>query len=230
LFEEAHGGTLFLDEVGELSPRAQAKLLRTLQEGEVRRVGENAPRMVNVRVVAATNRPLQAMTAEGAFREDLLFRLAVVRIRLPPLRDRIEDIPVLAWACWKQLSIAADKRAVLGPDAIARLCHHHWPGNVRELQNVMAGVLMLAPPRGRVTARHVDRVLDAAREVAEDAVPLVVARSRWEQQAVARALARHGGRRSAAARELGLTRQGLTKALKRLGLAARGDAPTRGVA
>jgi DNA-binding NtrC family response regulator len=230
LFEDAHGGSLFLDEVGELSPRAQAKLLRVLQEGEVRRVGENAARQVNVRVIAATNRSLTDMAGQGAFREDLLFRLAVVRIRLPPLRERVEDIAPIALACWTRLAHEAGKRARLGPDALTGLCRHHWPGNVRELQNAMAGLVMLAPDRGRVTRRHVDQVIGAAVRPADEVAPLEVARTRWEQRVIAGTLARHGGRQSAAARELGLTRQGLRKAMKRLGLDDRRPPRTAGVA
>jgi transcriptional regulator with PAS, ATPase and Fis domain len=220
LFEEAHGGTLFLDEVGELSARAQAKLLRALQEREIRRLGENAPRAVDVRVVSATNRPLSDAVSRGAFREDLMFRLAVVRVRMPALRERVEDVPQLAQSFWRQVRGDAGKRATLGPDAIAALCRHHWPGNVRELQNVVSALVVSAPARGRVSARHVGQVLGAAGEAAAaPAMPLDRARRTFERRAVAAALARHGGRRSAAARELGLTRQGHAKAIKRLGLA-----------
>lgn len=217
LFEDAHGGTLFLDEVTELSPRAQAKLLRALQEREVRRVGENATRAIDVRVIAATNRPVVDACATGQFRHDLRFRLAVVTIRLAPLRERTEDIAVLARTFWSRTMHEVDKRAVLGADALARLASHHWPGNVRELQNVIAGLAVVAPTRGRVAARHVDLVL-ATTGGARHAPPMSLdhARRLCERQTVAAALARHAGRRSAAARELGLTRQGLAKIIRRL--------------
>lgn len=222
LFEDANGGSLFLDEVGELSVRAQAKLLRVLQEREIRRVGENAARPVDVRIIAATNVPLGEAVARGAFREDLLFRLAVVRIRVPPLRDRIEDVPLLALAFWRQLATETGKRAVLGPDALSALCRHGWPGNVRELQNAVAGLAMLAPTRGRVGSRHVQQVLGESRvDRVGEAMPLEAARRVFERRLIAAALARHGGRRNAAAMELGLSRQGLSKALRRLGLASR---------
>jgi transcriptional regulator with PAS, ATPase and Fis domain len=222
LFEEADGGTLFLDEVSELSSRAQAKLLRTLQEREIRRLGENAARTVDVRIVAATNRPLADVVARGSFREDLMFRLAVVRVRMPTLRERVEDVPPLAQFFWRQVSTDANKRATLGPDAITALCRHTWPGNVRELQNVISALAVAAPARGRVTARHVAQVIVPPAEVPAALGPLGSARRTFERRAVAAALARHGGRRSAAARELGLSRQGLAKAIKRLGLAAPG--------
>jgi transcriptional regulator with GAF, ATPase, and Fis domain len=224
LFEDAHGGTLFLDEVGELSPRAQAKLLRALQEREVRRVGENSSRAVDVRVIAATNRSLAELAAAGGFRDDLLFRLAVIRLRLPPLRERTEDIATLAHAYWRAMTAEANKRAVLGADAVARLVCHAWPGNVRELQNVVAGLVVLAPGRGRVGVRHVEHVMSAygARPI-EPPVSLSCARLQAERRAIAAALARHRGRRAEAARELGVTRQGLSKAVRRLHLLPRGD-------
>jgi two-component system response regulator HydG len=233
LFEEAHGGTLFLDEVGELSPRAQAKLLRALQEREIRRVGENTARRVDVRVVAATNRPLSQAAAEGAFREDLLFRLAVVRIRMPPLRERLEDIGLLAQAFWTTASVETGTRARLGPDALAALGRHAWPGNVRELQNVMSALVVLAPLRGRVGARVVADVLAPGTGTGRGTapgVPLDVARRACERGRIGEALARHGGRRAPAARELGLTRQGLTKAMRRLGLGRSSRGGTAGVA
>jgi transcriptional regulator with GAF, ATPase, and Fis domain len=217
--EAADGGTLFLDEVGELSARGQAKLLRVLQEREIRRLGENAARPVDVRVIAATNVPLSEAVAQGRFREDLLFRLAVVRIRVPSLRDRIEDVPLLAQAFWKPLMVETGKRAVFGPDALGELCRHRWPGNVRELQNVVSALSVAAPPRGVVRARHVTAVLaSVAPTPAGPAARLEVALRSFERQVVSAALARHGGRRTSAARELGLTRQGLTKAIRRLGL------------
>jgi DNA-binding NtrC family response regulator len=229
LFEEASGGTLFLDEVSELSPRAQAKLLRVLQEHEIRRLGENAPRRIDVRVVAATNLPLSQAVSSGRFRSDLRFRLAVVRLRLPALRDRLEDLPLLTHVFWRKAMADTGKRAVLGADALAGLGRHTWPGNIRELQNVISGLAVAAPMHGRVTRRHTSQVLN---EISQPdhvtIVPLETARLAFERRIVAAALARHAGRRCAAAHDLGLTRQGLTKALRRLGLA--GDEHAAGVA
>ena len=232
LFEEAHGGTLFLDEVSELTPRAQAKLLRVLQEREVRRVGENAARPVDVRIVAATNLPLSEAVARGKFRDDLRFRLAVIGIRLPPLRERLEDLPLLIHVFWRRALAETGKRAVLTPAALARLARHSWPGNVRELQNIVAGLAVAAPSCGRVTDRHVNQVLTHecgdTNESNQPGLPLEAARRVFERRLVAATMARHAGRRSAAAQELGLTRQGLAKTLRRLGLAE--DESTAGVA
>jgi len=174
-----------------------------------------------VRVIAACNVPVAEAVACGRFRADLRFRLAVVRLSLPPLRDRLEDVPTLVRAFWSRAVADASTRAVLGPDALARLTRHTWPGNVRELQNVVAGLVVSAPPRGRVSARHVDQVLSQVTGAGEaPGIPLESARRTFERRLIASALVRHAGRRSAVASELGLTRQGLTKALRRLGLAA----------
>ena len=214
LFEEADGGTLFLDEIGELSARAQAKLLRVLQEGEVRRVGENFPRRVDVRVVAATNRRLEEEVSAGRFRADLRFRLDVVRISVPPLRDRATDIPLLASHFWQDASARVGSRATLSPDALAALARYDWPGNVRELQNAIAWIAVQSPRRGRVGATSLPRHVAQATV----AVPcsFEAAREEFERRFVRAALAGANGQRSRAAAALGMTRQGLSKMMKRL--------------
>ncbi len=220
LLEDAHEGTLFLDEVAELSPRAQAKLLRVLQEGEIRRVGENASRRVDVRLVTATNRSLTEAARLNLFREDLMFRLAVIRLRTPPLRERIEDVPVLALSFWRTMASRVSTRALLGPDAIGALCRASWPGNVRELQNVIAALAVGAPSGGRISARHVEEVLAdrATRDCSSTPISLASARLESDRRIVTASLARHANRRAAAARELGVSRQGLAKLIARLNL------------
>jgi transcriptional regulator with GAF, ATPase, and Fis domain len=216
VFEEAHGGTLFLDEVGELSPRAQAKLLRVLQEGELRRIGENLVRRVEVRAVAATNRDLRAEVAAGRFRLDLLYRLDVIRLVVPPLRQRREDIPVLAEHFWREAISRVGSRATLGAATLAALARHDWPGNVRELQNVLAALAVRCARRGVIPVAALPPPFGAA--ATSSAWRLDRARQIFEEQFVRAALARSGGRRVRAAEELGLTRQGLTKLMARLGI------------
>ena len=217
VFEEAHLGTLFLDEVGELSPRAQAKVLRTLQDGDVRRVGENTSRRVDVRLVAATNRDLRQEVSAGRFRLDLLYRLDVVRITVPSLRDRRDDIPLLAEHFWHVAAERVGSRAVLSAQTIAVLTRHDWPGNVRELQNVLASLAVRAAKRGLVPPTALPPAFGAV------AVPaswrLGEARRSFEERFIRAALARSGGHRGRAAEELGLSRQGLAKLMTRLQIA-----------
>ena len=219
LFEEAQGGTLFLDEVAELSARVQAKLLRTLQEGEVRRLGESGMRKVDARIVAATNRPLAGEVSGGRFRNDLRYRLDVLRITVPPLRERLEDIPPLARHIWNVLSQRTGSRAVLSPTAMAMLGAYDWPGNVRELQNVLASVMVSAPQRGVVGPQNLPAHVTRATAMTTRAT-LAEARREFEERYVRAALARAGGRAGVAARDLGLSRQGLRKLTTRLGLVA----------
>jgi len=142
LFEEASGGTLFLDEIGHVGPKIQAQLLRVLQQGEIRRVGESTPVQVSARVVAATNRDLKELVRAGTFREDLLYRLDVVHLHLPALRERREDIPALV-EHFCALHSRSQLRPVISAGALARLVAYDWPGNVRQLENVLARALAL---------------------------------------------------------------------------------------
>ena len=216
LFEEAHGGTLFLDEVGELSGRAQAKLLRVLQEGEVRRVGENFARRADARIVAATNRRLEDEVAAGRFRADLRFRLDVVRLTVPPLRDRPGDIPVLAVHFWTSASQSVGSHATLTGDTIAALARYDWPGNVRELQNVIAWIAVHSPRRGRVGPSSLPA--HVAQATAPVACTFEAARTEFERRFIRAALAGTNGQRAKAAEALGLSRQGLAKIIRRLGI------------
>jgi DNA-binding NtrC family response regulator len=227
LFEEADGGTLFLDELADLSSRAQAKLLRVIQQQEIRRVGESFTRKVDVRLVTAANRDMRREAAEGRFRQDLLYRLDVVRIRVPALRERPEDIAVLADHFWRTVAGRVGTQATLTHATLVALSRYHWPGNVREVQNVMSALAVAAPARGRVRPS----LLPAAIAGAAAAVSprLREAREQFERRFVETALARAAGSRTRAARELGLSRQGLLKVFARLGMAGDGDGiETRG--
>jgi two-component system response regulator HydG len=144
-FEQADGGTLFLDEIGDMSASTQSKVLRVLQEHEFERLGSSKTLKVDVRVLAATHRNLPAMVTDGTFRADLFYRLNVVSIDLPPLRDRIEDIPALAATFVRRLAGELKKPVQdLRPDALEALQRHHWPGNIRELENVIERAVLLA--------------------------------------------------------------------------------------
>jgi DNA-binding NtrC family response regulator len=219
VFEEAHGGTLFLDEVGELSPRAQAKLLRAIQEGEIRRVGENTARHVDVRIIAATNRDLKQECAVHRFRLDLLYRLDVIHIELPPLRDRRDDIAPLVEKYWRDACQRVGSKATLSAAASTALARYDWPGNVRELQNVLAALAVAAARRGVVPPTALPPMFMSG--LASASLQLDAARRTFEERFVRAALVRSGGHRVRAAQELGLSRQGLTKLMTRLGISER---------
>jgi DNA-binding NtrC family response regulator/tetratricopeptide (TPR) repeat protein len=216
VFEEAHGGTLFLDEIGELSLRAQAKVLRVIQEGELRRIGENASRRIDVRIVSATNRHLREEVDAGRFRLDLLYRLDVVRVTLPPLRERREDIALLAEHVWREATERVGSRAALSAATVAALARYDWPGNVRELQNVLAALAVRSPKRGVVPPTALPPAFGARRD--DETWQLDAARRIFEERFVRAALVRSGGHQGRAAEELGVTRQGLTKLMTRLGI------------
>jgi DNA-binding NtrC family response regulator len=215
LVEDADGGTLFLDEVADLSPRAQAKLLRVLQQQEVRRVGESFSRKVDVRIVSAANRDMRAEAERGRFRQDLLYRLDVIRIRVPPLRERPEDVPALAQHFWKLAAARVGTRASLAHMTVTALSRYSWPGNVRELQNVMSALAVAAPSQGQVRPSLLPQAISGT---PAGAATLAEARARFERRFIEMALARAAGKRARAARELGLSRQGLLKMMARLSL------------
>jgi DNA-binding NtrC family response regulator len=217
VFEEAHGGTLFLDEIGELSPRAQAKILRVIQEGELRRVGENTARRIDTRIVSATNRDLRREVEAGRFRLDLSYRLDVIHISVPPLRDRRDDVAVLVDHFWSDATRRIGSHATLAATTRSVLARYHWPGNVRELQNVMAALAVRCPKRGIVPPSALPpHLVGAIQQPA--AWELASARRTFEEGFVRAALARSGGHRGRTAADLGVTRQGLTKLMSRLGI------------
>jgi two-component system response regulator HydG len=216
LFREADGGTLFLDEIGELDPRTQAKLLRVLQEGEVRPVGEDHPIPVDVRILAATHRDLDLQVREGAFREDLLYRLRVVSLMIPPLRERAEDVPVLAQLFLDEFA----ERFGAGPFVLtealtARLCAYRWPGNVRELRNAIESLVALSPP----DALDLDLLpADTPGSAPGPRAGLTERLAAYERGLLVAALDAADGNRTEAAKSLGIGRATLYEKLEKHGI------------
>ena len=219
--ESAEGGTLFLDEIGELPPLLQVKLLRFLQEQTIERVGGRTRIQIDTRVLAATNADLKQALAEGRFREDLYYRLAVVSLRLAPLRERFTDIPLLAQAFLRKFG-AQNKRENLRfePQALHAMERHPWYGNVRELENRVKRAVIMAEGR-RVTAADLE-LTDAL--VAGPPVTLRDARETVERQVIQQALTRHGGKIAPAAADLGISRPTLYELMDKLGLKRDGVA------
>ncbi len=232
LFEEATGGTLFLDEVGDISPKMQVQLLRVLQEGEIRRVGGGETVKVDVRVVAATNRDLKADVAAGRFREDLFFRLQVVQVRVPPLRERKQDIKLLVQHFLAKHA-ERQKRPVpnVAPEAIEALEAYAFPGNVRELAHVVERALLLAR-EGVITASDLPREIVSGGKasttgmsaLADDWPTLAVVERRY----IDRVLARTGGNKTRAAEVLGIDRRTLNRMFARERAAAAAKAQNGG--
>jgi transcriptional regulator with PAS, ATPase and Fis domain len=223
LFEVADQGTLFLDEIGDASALLQMKLLRALQEGESRRVGDTKTRRVDVRVIAATHHRLDEAVREGRFRADLLYRLNAVTLRLPPLRERGSDILQLARHFLHRAAVsygAGPPR--VAPELASRLMRHLWPGNVRELANGCAYAVRVAGAREMVEVGHWPQGLD---ERTKDAHGLHAETRALEERRLREALARTRGNKSRAARALGLSRQGLLKKLRRYGMTPEAEAP-----
>ncbi len=220
LFRAADGGTLLLDEIGELPLALQAKLLRSLQEGEVLPLGATKPLKVDVRVVAATNRHLAAEVEAGRFREDLLYRLNVFPLRLPALRDRPGDLAALAFAMLLRHAPAPGAPGWIDADALALLESHAWPGNVRELENVIRRAILLADGAAAIAAQHIVfdtavRAVTTAAPVAAQLTSSAVPRSlsdvafASEARAILDTLAKHEGNRAATARTLGISERTL---------------------
>jgi two-component system NtrC family response regulator len=212
VFESAHGGTVFLDEIGDLPLPAQGLLLRVLQEGEVRRLGESETRRVDVRVLAATHRDLAVMMETGSFRRDLYFRLRVGCVEMPPLRDRGDDLLRIAGRILDRLQ----PRASLAREARARLLAHRWPGNIRELENVLSVATALAGG-GVITAEHLEipHAGDAAAGSYHQQIDAL------RRRLVAEALAQCDGNHSRVAGRLGVSRQSVSYLIRQLGLAAK---------
>jgi two-component system, NtrC family, response regulator HupR/HoxA len=215
LFEEADGGTVFLDEVGDMSPAMQLRLLRVLQEGELRRVGTSGVRKVNVRVIAATNLDLEAEVKAGRFRTDLFYRLSVFPIVLPPLRDRPEDVPALA-EHFLRLHCRRARRVVTGvsPEALRCLRAYPFPGNVRELENEIERAVALAEDGEPIRPEHLSERFRNGGEALAAPVTLNEAIERLKRRMIEDAL-RECGSKTRAAERLGLTRQSLQQMLRR---------------
>ena len=224
-FELADGGTLFLDEIGDLNQDAQAKLLRTLETGVLQRLGAEQPTRVDVRVVAATNRQLEEAVRAGVFREDLFFRLHIFPIHLPPLRERLADLPALV----RHLAARARPAAPQSyqPDGLTQLAAYHWPGNIRELANVVERLAILAGPTvgaddvDQVLTRRAPRPVTSGSAVSLDGLPLAEAVDRFERDVIASALTETDGNVAEAARRLKTDRANLYRRMKRLGLVNR---------
>jgi two-component system, NtrC family, response regulator len=217
MIETASGGTLFLDEIGELPSAIQVKLLRFLQEQRFQRVGGRQEIQIDTRLVAATNADLKQLIESGNFREDLYFRLAVVTIRLLPLRERGEDIVFLAREFLQRYATQSGRtKLVFAPDALRAITHYEWPGNVRELQNrVKRAVIMTSG--SRVTAKDLE--LEHDQDVASLSAPtLKQARENVEREMIQQALKRNSGRITSAAAELGISRPTLYELMEKLGI------------
>jgi DNA-binding NtrC family response regulator len=215
-FELADGGTLFLDEIGNVPLNLQAKLLRVIESGEFERVGSSKTQKINVRLLSATNADLNAEVAAGRFRQDLLFRLNTVEIRLPPLRDRLEDIPVLA-EHFLRIHRERYRRPLLGftPEALEALRHHLWPGNVRELDHVIERAVLMST--GNVVTAF-DLALEATPDARLSARLEEMSLEDAERLLIKKALARFEGNANRAAEALGLSRSALYRRLQKYGL------------
>ncbi len=236
LFQVADGGTFFMDEVGDMSQALQVKLLRVLQDGSLNPVGGTTTHKVNVRVVAATNRSLQAMVSEGKFREDLYYRLNVVNIRVPALRERMSDIPLLVAHFLNVLSRPTGTPKTLHEDAMRKLMTHNWPGNVRELENeierawvlsgnepVISEAIVLSTPRRRMPGTE-DADLAVFTDVHRSLPEAVEA---LERKMITSALTKSKGNKTRAAEALGISRRNLIRKVQSYGLESLMD-PTGG--
>jgi DNA-binding NtrC family response regulator len=221
-FEQAHRGTLFLDEVGTMSTALQSKLLRALQEREFERVGASSTTKVDVRVIAATNSDLGRMVAEGQFREDLFYRLNVIPVQLPPLRERREDIPLLVQHFLEKLQRGG---TLVAQEAMRRLMAYSWPGNVRQLENAIERAVAFSGGRGQINVEDLppefstraSPALQASLDLPEEGVDLNLVLAGLEGDLIRRSLERTGGNKGQAARLLRINRTTLVEKLKRLG-------------
>ncbi|WP_116653976.1 sigma-54 interaction domain-containing protein [Pelagibacterium sediminicola] len=221
-FELAHGGTLFLDEIGDMPLSIQAKFLRVLQEGEIEALGSNALKKVDVRIIAATSQDLEALMAARTFRADLYYRIAVLTIAVPPLRERAEDIEVICERLLEDIPRAGDMRGwIIEPDAVRLLQRYDWPGNVRELRNVLERAAAMAPDEVLdvgVIARAMPKLVNAAPRSIPETGHLAETLARAEREAILDALRKTEGQKTEAARLLGVSRSQFYEKLRRYDL------------
>ena len=217
LIEEADGGTFFLDEIGDLSLHLQAKLLRLLQEKEIRRIGENKPRLINVRFISATNKNIEKEIERENFREDLYYRLKIIAIELPPLRERREDLLFfLNHFLEKYCTEMKRERAYFSPRALELLLNYSWPGNIRELQNEIQRCLVFAGEDDFIKEECISLRINPHRECfTASSYGFFQARAEFEKRFLNQALARWNSNRARTAEEIGLSRQGLFKLIKK---------------
>ena len=224
-FQRAHGGTLFLDEVGDMSLKTQSKVLRTLDEQRFTPVGSDEPITVDARVIASTNKDLEEEISRGNFREDLFYRLNVIPFSVPPLRERQEDIPLLARYFLKEFSAAYGRRPrEISDDAIETLMRYSWPGNVRELRNVIERIVIMNPTTSRFERKHLPPLVHrdgSRRAVGNEFSTLHQARAAYERDYILKKLDENHGNVSRTAEVLGLERSHLYRKMKTLGIAAK---------
>jgi len=218
-FEAAHGGTIFLDEIGDIPMSTQVKLLRVLEEKEIERVGDHKPIKVDVRIISATNRNLDKLLAEGYFREDLFFRINVFPLRIPSLKERREDIPIIVQNFIGQNNGKTDKKKLgMTPEAMEKLVEYDWPGNVRELRNAIEYAFVLCPGGG-IGINHLPvKIASGVKDADKPSRPLLLKTDRKEE--LLKTLRETGGNRSETARRLGVSRVTIWKRMKKYNINA----------
>ncbi len=224
-FEAAHGGNIFLDEIGDLPLATQVKLLRVLEEKVVERVGDNRPIRVDVRVISATNRNLAQLIEAGFFREDFFYRINVIPVWMPPLRERREDIPLLAESLFRRVQMKSGKPVqTIGRATLDILMTYHWPGNVRELRSCFEyAVVACSGPS--IEPEHLPAQMQQARPLLAEPAAALASLNELKKQRLVEALRESGGNQSEAARRLGISRTSVWNQMKRFGLSGRGETP-----
>lgn len=218
-FEAAHGGSIFLDEIGDISPATQVKLLRVLEEKVIERVGDNTSRPVDVRIITATNRDLPQMVQDGLFRQDLYYRIKVIPVHLPPLRERPEDIPLLAETFFQRIQLKSGKNTIQGisPEAMEMLQSYHWPGNIRELRSALE-FAFVSCSEALIQPVHIQPSLDRMRTAGTHQQSGESLQGRDQKQELVHALRRSRGNQTQAARILGISRVTVWNRIKRYGM------------